>query len=47
MEGETQLGDLELSQIKDFMQEALLMNLGHIPLFLKAFLLSLHLVCMR
>lgn len=47
MERETHLGDLELSQIKDSMQEALAMNLGHIPLFLKAFLLSIHLVCMR
>lgn len=47
MERETHLGDLGLSQIKDSIQEALAMNLGHIPLFLKAFLLSIHLVCMR
>lgn len=47
MERETYLGDLELSQIKDSVQEALAMNLGHIPLFLKALLLSIYLVCMR
>lgn len=44
---EKQLGDLELSLIKDFMQEDLERNLGHIPLFLKVFLLSIHLVCIR